>query len=255
MTKGDKKKKKEVETQIALLENEFEEKCSLELKDFEAKKKEATVENENLENEPKLADKASKSKKRKEKKDAEAQKRENEIALQEIVNENLPAAIELKKIKEKLLVRGLKIKEVRADGNCLYYAIGEQLFLISNLKKSCEELRELTSDYMLKNQMDFQPYLCSEEDGEPYNDEKYQEYCDNIKNTLMWGSQLELRALSDYFKIKINVIQADANDIILGNESYIGELVITYHRHMYGSGEHYNSTEPLDLDLTDEDNK
>ena len=261
VTKGDKKKKKEVDAQIALLENEFEEKCSLEIKNFQDKKTnvvkvESSVENEQgKENEHESlksseSSKTSKSRKRKEKKEEKTQKREEEIALQEIENKSLPAAIELKKIKEKLLNRSLQIKDVNADGNCMYYAICDQLNLVMNVKKDCEDLRGLTGDYMLQNQADFQPYLCSEEDGEPYNDEKYEEYCEKIKNTLVWGGQLELRALSDSLKVKITVIQADANDIVIG-ESHNDELLITYHRLLYGSGEHYNSTEPIAVDEED----
>ena len=268
VTKGDKKKKKEIDTQIALLESEFEEKCSFELNNFDARKYRYPSCNVNgvaggvavgveiQSNEDDSLTKtnenkaASKSKKRKEKKEEKSQRREEEIALQEIENKNLPAAIELKKIKEKLLKRGLQIKDVNADGNCMYYAICDQLCRIVNLKKNCEDLRVLTSDYMRQNQVDFQPYLCSEEDGEPYNDEKYEVYCENIKSTLVWGGQLELRALSDILKVKVNVIQADTNDIIIG-ENHNDELLITYHRLLYGSGEHYNSTEPLALNDDD----
>jgi OTU domain-containing protein 6 len=243
VTKGDRKKKKDIDTQIALLENEFEEKCLLEIKNLEDKKK---VDNE-PEEEAKTSSKSSKAKKRKEKKDLEAQKRDQEIALQEIENKNMPAAIELKKIKEKLLNRSLQIKDVHADGNCMYYAVSEQLKLKLSLKKSCDELRDLTGDFMFNHQIDFQPYLCSETDGEPFNDQQYEEYCNKIKSTLMWGGQLELRALSDLLNVKIIVIQSDSSDIIIG-ENYTDQIFITYHRHMFGSGEHYNSTEPLVLD-------
>jgi OTU domain-containing protein 6 len=256
--KGDKKKKKEIDTQIAILESEFEEKCSIELKNFQDKKLnntgEEAIEVKTQSNEEEgfknTENKASKSKKRKDKKEEKSQKREVEIALQEIENKNLPAAIELKKIKEKLSKRGLQIKDVNADGNCMYYAICDQLFKIVNLKKNCEDLRILTCDYMRKNQADFQPYLSSEDDGETFNDEKYEEYCENIKRTLVWGGQLELRALSDILKIKIIVIQADSNDIVIG-ENHNEEMLITYHRLLYGSGEHYNSTEPLVLNDDD----
>lgn len=264
VTKGDRKKKKEIDTQIALIEQEFEDKCSLEIKDFESNAKlqvqqvevkdtanaSSDVINANGETfSDNKANKISKARKRKEKKELEEQKRNELIAQQEVENKNMPAFIELNKIKQKLKSLNLQLKDVRSDGNCMYYAICDQLSKKLSLAKTCEDLRELTCNYMLKNQHEFQPYLCSEQDGEPMNDEQYEDYCKKIRETLVWGGQLELKAISDVLKVKIKIIQADSNDVIIGEAGDDDELlVITYHRHMFGSGEHYNSTEQLVID-------
>lgn len=243
VTKGDKKKKKEIDTEIERLEQEFEEKCQLELKKLNQPDKqpsEASVGDQT----DKKSDKITKSQKRRDKKEKMELERELAISLQEIENQKGPAAIELKKIKEKLLKKGLKIKEVIADGNCMYYAVSDQIKNQLSINKTFQELRELTCDYMLQNSEDFQPYLANDE-GDFLDSEKYREYCDNIKNTPVWGGQLELKALSDVLKVSIEIVQGEGSDILIGEDKKNENcLVITFHRHLLGSGEHYNSTEP-----------
>jgi OTU domain-containing protein 6 len=269
VTKGDRKKKKEIDNEIEKLENDFEEKCRLELEtqisksapeieSFKANHVTVAVELEedDLENKQKSNTKTSKSKKRKEKKEKSNEDREKMIQLQEIENKKGPAFIELTKIKEKLIKMNLKLKEVMPDGNCMYYAIIDQMNQNDDLKKikNYQELRNLTSRYMLENPNEFQAYLCSEETGDPLNEQEYEEYCNKINDTLVWGGQIELKAISDLLKIKIEVVQAEGSVIQIG-ESFEHKIVITYHRHMFGSGEHYNSTcSNIKADSNEEDN-
>ncbi|RNA08586.1 OTU domain-containing 6B [Brachionus plicatilis] len=245
VTKGDKKKKKEIDAEIEKLEREFEERCTLEIKNIN----QSTKQCDEKFNEQKLsgstdikAEKISKSQKRREKKEKSEHEREKAISLQEIENQKGPAAIELKKIKEKLLKKNLKVKEVISDGNCMYYAISDQIKTQLSVNKTFQELRDLTCDYMLQNTDDFQPYLTND-DGDFLGIEEYREYCHNIRNTPVWGGQLELKALSDVLKVSIEVVQGEGSNIVIG-EDQKNRLVIAYHRHMLGSGEHYNSTEP-----------
>lgn len=247
VTKGDKKRKKEIDTEIERLELEFEEKCKIELNKLNQLDKQS-IEPSVSDQIDKKSDKITKSQKRREKKERLEHEREIAISLQEIENQNGPAAIELKKINEKLLKKGLKIKEVFSDGNCMYYAVSDQIKNQLSINKSFQELRNLTCDYMLENSKDFQPYLTDDE-GDFMDSEKYQEYCYNIKNTPVWGGQLELKALSDVLKVSIEIVQGEGSNIVIGeNKNNDNCLVITFHRHLLGSGEHYNSTEPNDCE-------
>jgi OTU domain-containing protein 6 len=57
--------------------------------------------------------------------------------------------------------------------------------------------------------------------------------------------QIELRALTQSLRLPIEVIQAEGRPVLIGEEfGGNAPLVITYHRHYYGLGEHYNSTKP-----------
>jgi OTU domain-containing protein 6 len=53
---------------------------------------------------------------------------------------------------------------------------------------------------------------------------------------------VELRALTQFLQQPIEVIQAEGPSVLIGDEFAKHKLVITYHRHYYGLGEHYNST-------------
>ena len=98
MPKGDKKKKKEIDTQIEQLENEFTEKCNLELTQLKSNvpkkeiKNEVSLEKSNeviQEPEPELdqkTEKLSKAQKRRIKKEKDDKEREKLIGLQEIEN-------------------------------------------------------------------------------------------------------------------------------------------------------------------------
>ncbi|CAF0731510.1 unnamed protein product [Brachionus calyciflorus] len=243
VTKGDKKKKKEVDAEIEKLEKEFDTKCSLEIKNFTENQNKLEIKRVEIDDESK-PEKLSKAKKKREKKEKNEQDREKAIALQEIENLKGPAAIELNKIKDKLSKKGLRIKEIISDGNCMYYAVSDQIDKLLTEKKNFQNLRDLTCDYMLRNPDEFQPYLTSD-DGDFLDSEKYVEYCEKIKNTSVWGGQLELKALSELLDLTIQVIQSEGPEIIIGEDKKsVKPLIITYHRHMLGSGEHYNSTEP-----------
>jgi OTU domain-containing protein 6 len=260
VTKGDKKRKKEIDAQIEAMEQEFEEKCSLELAQLESTttttattEKAATVqltdvkdsEAETTEMVGGTNQKMSKAQKRREKKEKEDQERAKLIAHQEIENLKGPAHIELSRIKEKLKKMGLEIKEVSSDGNCMFYAVSDQLRRQLNVERSVKELRELTSEYMLRNAGEFGPFMCSEETGDPYGADEYRRYCERMRECAapVWGSMTELRALSDVLGVRIEVVQAEGAEILVGGgEAARGKLVVTYHRRMFGSGEHYNST-------------
>lgn len=263
VTKGDKKRKKEVDAEIETLEKDFEQKCRIEIQQLENELKSENVtkieqkEQNQAESTATLptSTKTSKSKKKREKKEKSSEDREKLIQLQEIENKKGPAYIELTKIKDKMKQMNLKIKDVRSDGNCMYYAIIDQLKQNPHLEQlqTYQELRTLTSQYMLKNPNEFQAYLCSEETGDPLDEQQYEEYCHKIKDTLAWGSQIELKAISDLLKVNIQVIQSEGSDIQIG-DSNEDKLVITYHRFMFGSGEHYNSTCPnIESDSNEED--
>lgn len=62
----------------------------------------------------------------------------------------------------------------------------------------------------------------------------------------MWGGEIELRALSNALNVPIIVYCADAPEVILkpsGSEIDSSEPIVrlTFHRHYFGLGEHYNA--------------
>ena len=239
-SKGDKKKKKEVTEEIAKLEADLNVKHENELKGLKTQpdQKEDIVETvtneiEQIEIKEK---KVSKAQKRRDKKVEKEQQRLEDIALQEEENKNGLRHLETEKIKSLLSAKGLKIHDIPSDGDCLFAGIAHQLE--NNLK--VQELRKLVAETLLSQKADFQPFLS-------LTDDQYEEYCEQMASTPKWGGQVEITALSQALKKPIEVIQAEGPPVQVGIEDFQGlkPIVLTYHRHYYGLGEHYNSVSSL----------
>uniref|UniRef100_H2Y9H4 OTU domain-containing protein n=1 Tax=Ciona savignyi TaxID=51511 RepID=H2Y9H4_CIOSA len=87
---------------------------------------------------------------------------------------------------------------------------------------------------------DFLPFL-STESGDPYTADEFESYCCEVEKSGVWGGQLELQAISNAFQTPIHVIQAGSSSVKLGEQYEQSPILLTYHRHELGLGEHYNS--------------
>lgn len=98
--------------------------------------------------------------------------------------------------------------------------------------------------------------MTSPETDEMLNDEEFANYCEAVRNTKAWGGQIEIMALSNELKCKIEVIQSTGSPTIQGNEFSGPPLVLSFHKHLFALGEHYNSTAPyIENDGESEDNE
>lgn len=66
-------------------------------------------------------------------------------------------------LNEQLRTRGLRIREVPGDGNCLFRALGDQL---EGHSRNHLKHRQETVDYMIKHRQDFEPFV---EDDVPFD--------------------------------------------------------------------------------------
>ncbi|KAK3810374.1 MAG: hypothetical protein J3Q66DRAFT_65969 [Benniella sp.] len=287
-TKGDKKKKKEVNEEIAQLEHaqslqhEREEKEWLSLErnsaassssgrvdvastqpqeiddedDFDVN--DIPIDHLTIEPTPKSqqqqqqqqqqqASGARKPNRQKARKDRKAQaikdmqdQAEKEAAGQVNMNE-----IERKAIEELAQALTVTIQDITADGHCLYNAISDQLLQHYNIEATVKELRRDTAEYMREHADDFLPFLTNKQ-GDMMSSEDFAEYCCDLESTAVWGGQPELLALSRVHKVPIWVVQMGSPTVKLSADAYPAKspLMVSYHRHMYGLGEHYNSLRP-----------
>jgi len=110
---------------------------------------------------------------------------------------------------------------------------------------------------MLTHPDDFIPFLPSQEDEGPLNDGlmtpgSFERYCTSVRDTAIWGGEPEILALSRAYDIPIHVIQGgrppvvvhDPGRVPIGGTDERRTVRISYHRKMYGLGEHYNSLRP-----------
>lgn len=244
-SKGDKKKKKEVLEEIAQLEADLDrrqdEEQSLEQTATEIKQLDITS-GEQEADQP-GGQRVSKAQKRRDKKANEERDRQAEILAQELLNVHGPRQQESDSIKALLKTRNLILNQIPSDGDCLYNAVRHQLTLLKKPPMSIEELRAITADYILANRDDLINFMTNA-DGDCLSEQEFHEYVENVRNTRAWGGQIEIQALSNSLRCPIDVIQATGS-IVQGVEKFKGKpLVLTYHRHMYSLGEHYNSARP-----------
>ncbi|KAF9361306.1 hypothetical protein BGX34_007219 [Mortierella sp. NVP85] len=165
---------------------------------------------------------------------------EKEAAGQVNMNE-----IERKAIEELAQALAVTIQDITADGHCLYNAISDQLLQHYNIEATVKELRRDTAEYMREHADDFLPFLTNKQ-GDMMSSEDFAEYCGDLESTAVWGGQPELLALSRVHKVPIWVVQMGSPTVKLSADAYPAKspLMVSYHRHMYGLGEHYNSLRP-----------
>uniref|UniRef100_A0A1L8DLS5 Putative otu ovarian tumor-like cysteine protease n=1 Tax=Nyssomyia neivai TaxID=330878 RepID=A0A1L8DLS5_9DIPT len=242
--KSDKKKKKEILEEIVRLESELDKKHADELNSLnrERKESESTVEGDH-EDEHEKKNRTSKAQRRRDKKEKEEREREAMIVAAEALNINTARQKEYLAILQLLLARQLTMHEIPSDGNCLYNAVNHQLVVSGRAALDVTRLRFMTADYIAANKSTLLMYMTNPQTNNPLTDEEFTKYCDAVKNTAAWGGQIEIKALSHSLQVPIEVIQAEGPPTVQGDTDFQGpNLILTYHRHMYSLGEHFNST-------------
>jgi len=124
------------------------------------------------------------------------------------------------------------------------------------------KIRSVCADVLLgENRAEYEPFA---EFGEGHGAHKsgdhpatYEQYVANVRSTSTWGGQLELRALCEVLKVPIVVFSAESPPLTMGAEhdpdgedsegkdwSKKKAILLSFHRHYYALGEHYNSVVP-----------
>lgn len=248
-SKVDKKKKKELHEEIVRLEAELDARQAEELNAFNSLKISetaaltATNSESDIEPPKHQGSKLSKAQRRRDKKSQEDREREAQIKAEEKENRNSPRILEDKKLAEILSNRGLESYTVPADGDCLYNAVKHQLSRLGISDYDTTQLREMAADYIEDNKDNIICYMTNPDTGDILGEDEFRRYCHQVRNTKAWGGEIEVKALSSSLKCPIEIIQASGTSPIHGEDQDLSrKLILTYHRHMYRLGEHYNST-------------
>lgn len=181
----------------------------------------------------KKQEKARKKKLEKKQKQLEAEKkREEEIEAERLAAGPSAKELEIKRMEELYLKpAGLKIRDVAADGNCLYRAVAEQV----DNAEDYRAVRSICADALLEHEEEYAPFAESHDHG------SYVNYVERVRSSTDWGGHLELRALATALKRPVVVYSADAAPMKMGEEEDGDDILVSYHRHYYALGEHYNS--------------
>jgi len=238
-----KKKLKQIVFQLQQEESDLRYRQHEELDELDGGDDAATVEEEVVvedaaakkreEEERIKAKKLAKAQKKKSKREAKAKTESARAQADAIEAEEVRRNSERKKeceaISRKLVEVNRKIKDVAADGHCLYRAIADQS------DSTYTEVRKTCAFFMESHESDFAPFI---------EDESFGDHCAKVRSSAEWGGQPEVLALARALQRPIVVYSRDSEPLRMG-ESDGEELVVTYHRDYYALGEHYNSTEPL----------
>ena len=157
---------------------------------------------------------------------------------------------ERKAMQEAFTSLGLKEKEIRSDGHCLYAAVADQLVDLEiglqpkvgidtmdtkheSSSPGYRVTRQVAASYIWRNPDDFVPFL----------EEPVDEYIKKVRDTGEWGGHLELLALARAYVANIKILQGNGKveTIECGSEKTNGTLWLAYYYHNFGLGEHYNS--------------
>lgn len=190
------------------------------------------------------------------------QEAERELRIQEEQDNTISdRVLENQQLQQKLQPLGLSLNEIKPDGHCLYRAIENQLSLQPGLpcKFSYQQLREMAAAYIRSHTEDFLPFFLSDSDNDTESGEslreRFEKYCREIESTAAWGGHLELEALTHSLRKHMIIISGDCPDVEMGKEyksekegglSYNPSIMLSYHKHAYGLGEHYNSVVPVE---------
>jgi len=152
---------------------------------------------------------------------------------------------------------GVGVQEINPDGHCLFSAMADQLGLLGILPpQQCHYsiTRAAAADYMLTHPDDFLPFLPASDDMSTsglMTPEQYSAYCSTVRSTAFWGGEPEILALCRAFNVPIHIVQGGKPSVVV-HEPSSGQVLlpgrlarISYHRKMYGLGEHYNSLRPI----------
>ncbi|KAI0362014.1 cysteine proteinase [Trametes cingulata] len=161
---------------------------------------------------------------------------------------------------------GLMIHEITPDGHCLFSAVADQLALLNIIPSSqatYATCRKAAADYIHSHPDDFIPFLPSDHGEDAagateaglMNRDQFERYCATMRDTAIWGGEPEVVALSQAYNVPIHVVQGGKPPVVVhdpaNGQSGASDpkriVYISYHRRLYGLGEHYNSLRPKTL--------
>lgn len=194
---ADKKTKKDLQAQVAALEEDVERKKIQLEEDEKLAAGAALVMEKTMEGERVAAARAKRQAKKEARQEEEARRRReaDDLAFQ------MPQlGREERETFEKILCADqLQIHNIDPDGNCLFNAIAHQLALRHGRELSQTDLRNMAAEHIQSHNEKYAAFL----------EEPTEEYCLKIRSADLWGGHLELDALSEALATSIIVYQSD----------------------------------------------
>lgn len=122
--------------------------------------------------------------------------------------------------------RGLEVRRMAADGNCLFRAVADQVY---GDPEVYDVTRQMCIDYMEKERDHFSQFVT----------ESFTAYCKRKRRDKVYGNNLEIQAMSEMYNRPIHIYSYSTDPINIFHGSYGTDsppIWLSYHR-----GNHYNS--------------
>eukprot|EP01044_Picomonas_judraskeda_P019816 COSAG03_NODE_4261_length_1617_cov_1.413702_1_plen_449_part_01 len=119
------------------------------------------------------------------------------------------------------------------------------------LPMTVEALRNVAADHLAEHRHELEPFLTIESEADA--GVSYEQYVERVRSSNEWARQLELRALADSLEVQILVYAAGQDPLSMranvatspGRSRTLAPVLrVSYHKHQYTLGEHYNSVVP-----------
>lgn len=99
----------------------------------------------------------------------------------------------------KLTQKGLTVKEVAGDGNCLFRSVSDQIY---GSEEYHDIVRKYCMDYIDVEKEFFSQYIVG-------GIEAFESYVTNKRQNGVWGDDLEIEALSEMYELPIEIYAYD----------------------------------------------
>ena len=144
-------------------------------------------------------------------------------------------ASDMEKLNDQLRAKGLGLRRVAPDGNCLFRSVADQM---EGCPMNYATYRKFACDYMVKTRAQFEPFFVPDDEIESFDD-----YIANMRTNGTWGTQLELKAIADGLERHLVVWQVDQARWMIRSCTVLKAECI----HLgYTGGVHYDSVRRLD---------
>lgn len=122
--------------------------------------------------------------------------------------------------------KGLEVKRMLEDGNCLFRAVADQVYGDSELH---DLARQMCIDYMERERDHFSQFIT----------EGFTSYCKRKRRDKVYGNNMEIQALSEMYNRPIHIYSYSTEPINIFHGNYDSDLPPI--RLSYHYGNHYNS--------------
>ncbi|XP_059627703.1 OVARIAN TUMOR DOMAIN-containing deubiquitinating enzyme 6-like [Cornus florida] len=122
--------------------------------------------------------------------------------------------------------KGLEVKRMLEDGNCLFRAVADQVYGDSDVY---DLVRQMCIDYMERDRDHFSQFIT----------EGFTSYCKRKRRDKVYGNNVEIQAMSEMYNRPIHIYSYSTEPINIFHQSYNTETPPI--RLSYYHGNHYNS--------------